>query len=82
MAVDTTALVGLRGLACLHILVSSKICNLYTISSLFKLFHYVGNMTNGDVDLNGSLQLSLFFLLSGFSLALGYGRLVCHSLSI
>ena len=31
-------------------------------------------------DLNGPLQLSLFFLLSGFSLALGYGRLVPHSL--
>jgi len=57
MSVDTTALTGLRGLACMHVL----------------LFHYLGHMTYGAIDINGSLQLSLFYLLSGFSLALGYG---------
>ena len=31
-------------------------------------------MTYGDIDLNGSLQLPLFFLLSGYSLTMGYGR--------
>ena len=39
-------------------------------------------MTYGDIDLNGSLQLSLFFLLSGFSLTLGYARLDSIPLSI
>ena len=39
-----------------------------------QLFHYLAHMTYGDIDINGSLEVSLFFLLSGFSLALGYGR--------
>ena len=36
------------------------------------MFHYVGHMTYGSVDLNGSLQIPLFFLLSGFSLSIAY----------
>ena len=31
-------------------------------------------MTYGDVDINGTLEISTFFLLSGFCLALKYGK--------
>ena len=31
-------------------------------------------MTFGDVDINGSIELSTFFLLSGFCLTLKYGE--------
>jgi len=56
--IDTKSTVGLRGLASIHIM----------------LFHYLGHMTFGDVDINGSLELSTFFLLSGFCLTLKYGE--------
>ena len=39
-----------------------------------QLFHYLGHMTYGDVDIHGSLELSTFFLLSGFCLTLRYGE--------
>ena len=39
-----------------------------------QLFHYLGHMTYGDVEIHGSLELSTFFLLSGFCLALRYGE--------
>jgi peptidoglycan/LPS O-acetylase OafA/YrhL len=51
------ALQGLRGLACLHIVA----------------FHYIANMTYGELDCGGTLQVPVFFLLSGFCLALRYG---------
>ena len=38
-----------------------------------QIFHYVGAYTWGAVDLNGALQVSTFFLLSGFCLTLKYG---------
>ena len=72
---DRKATVGLRGLASLHVMVrvtylkhipQCKVINL-------KLFHYLGHMTYGDVDIHGSIELSTFFLLSGFCLALRYG---------
>ena len=56
--VDTTATSGLRGLAALHIM----------------MFHYVVNYTWGELDINGALEVSIFFLLSGFCLTLKYGR--------
>ena len=43
------------------------------------MFHYVGIYTFGDLDLNGALELSTFFLLSGFCLTLKYGRSVVLS---
>ena len=59
----STALNGLRGLAAFHIMI----------------FHYISESEElaaaaVEVNLNGSLQMPLFFLLSGFSLALAYGK--------
>ena len=39
-----------------------------------QIHHYLWDMTYGEVDINGSLELSTFFLLSGFCLALKYGK--------
>ena len=41
--------------------------------TLLQLFHYVGHMTYGSVDLGGQMQVSTFFLLSGFCLTLRHG---------
>ena len=38
------------------------------------MHHYLGHMTYGVVNINGSLELSTFFLLSGFCLALKCGK--------
>lgn len=57
MAIDGSALVGLRGLASLHVMV----------------YHYVAEYTWAKVDVVGYLQIPTFFLLSGFCLTLGYG---------
>ena len=73
---DRKATVGLRGLASLHVMVRvnyfKHIAQCKAIN--LKLFHYLGHMTYGDVDIHGSLELSTFFLLSGFCLALRYGE--------
>lgn len=56
--IDTSSLVGLRGIATLHILISD----------------YVGFIS--DVDLFGSVSVSLFLVLSAFILTIVYGQRV------
>lgn len=59
MKLDTTSLTGLRGLACLHI----------------AIYHFVYNSVEmREVDLMGNIAISLFYLLSGFSLTMVYGQ--------
>ena len=55
---DIRALDGLRGIASLHIAVQ----------------HYVDYLTPGGPDLMGSGTVTLFLVLSGFVMAIGYGR--------
>ena len=71
---EKRATVGLRGLASLHVMVRVINLKIENTVKIFKLFHYLGHMTYGDVNINGSLELSTFFLLSGFCLALKYGE--------
>ena len=59
MILDSSTLEGLRGLAALHVL----------------FFHYLlFSLGTNKINISGSLEMPLFFLLSGFTLSLAYGR--------
>ena len=59
MILDSSALEGLRGLAALHVL----------------FFHYLlFSLGTNEINISGSLEMPLFFLLSGFTLSLAYGK--------
>ena len=62
--VDKGALNGLRGLFSLHVLAHHG-CQIFAGSS---------QISTITVDLLAMVDMPLFFLLSGFSLALGYGK--------
>ena len=47
----------------------------------FQVFHYVLNLTEGEVDVVGYLQIPTFFLLSGFCLSLGWYTIQNHPCS-
>ena len=66
MPVDGSALVGLRGLACVHVMVLKSFFQKNCDQTSFQVFHYVLNLTEGEVDVVGYLQIPTFFLLSGF----------------
>ena len=69
---DSSALDGLRGVACLHVMVGRGGSD--RSSPRVQAFHYVGEMTAYSVWLCGPMQMPLFYLLSGFCLAIGYGK--------
>jgi peptidoglycan/LPS O-acetylase OafA/YrhL len=64
LRLDIRALDGLRGIASLHIAVQ----------------HYVDYLSPGGPDLMGSGTVTLFLVLSGFVMAIGYGRRKLRSL--
>ena len=64
LRLDIRALDGLRGIASLHIAVQ----------------HYVDYLSPGGPDLMGSGTVTLFLVLSGFVMGIGYGRRKLRSL--
>jgi hypothetical protein len=82
MAIDTTALDGLRWPGMSAYNGNRNNISFSNLEICLQLFHYLGHMTYGAVDLNGSLELSLFFLISGFSLTFGYGKYEAHLIII
>ena len=79
---DSLALDGLRGIASLHVMVRfpcridryKELISFYNLFTFQQVFHYL--LVSGKAYICGSLEMSLFYLLSGFGLALSYGRTV------